>query len=44
MSFIDNDPPKHADIGSLTHPERLSIYGKKGSLLNEAMKGNCCPL
>ena len=34
MSFIDNDPPKHLDIGSLTHPERTSIYGTKGSLLN----------
>ena len=38
MSFIDNDPPKHADIGSLTHPERLSIYKRKGSLLNACRK------
>ena len=38
MSFIDNDPPKHLDIGSLTHPERLSIYNKKGSLLNACRK------
>ncbi len=38
MSFIDNDPPKHADIGSLTHPERLSIYNKKESLLNACRK------
>ena len=38
MSFIDNDPPKHSDIGSLTHPERLSIYNKKGSLLNACRK------
>jgi hypothetical protein len=28
MSYIDNDPPKHTDIGSLTHPERLSIFQK----------------
>ena len=33
MSFIDNDPPKHADIGSLRHPERLSVYSRKGNLL-----------
>ena len=38
MSFIDNDPPKHADIGSLTLPEKLSIYNKKGSLLNACRK------
>ena len=39
MSFIDNDPPKHADIGSLTYPERLSVYSKrKGSLLNACRK------
>ena len=38
MSFIDNDPPKHADIGSLTHPESLSIYNRKGSLLNACRK------
>ena len=38
MSFIDNDTPKHADIGSLTHPERLSIYKRKGSLLNACRK------
>lgn len=38
MSFIDNDPPKHADIGSLTHPERLSVYNRKGSLLNGCRK------
>lgn len=38
MSFIDNDPPKHADIGSLTNPERLSVYNRKGSLLNACRK------
>jgi len=38
MSFADDHPPKHADIGSLTHPERLSIYNKKGSLLNACRK------
>ena len=38
MSFIDNDPPKHSDIGSLRNPERLSIYNKKGSLLNACRK------
>lgn len=38
MSIIDSDPPKHADIGSLTHPERLSIYNRKGSLLNAYRK------
>ncbi|MBQ7880275.1 MAG: hypothetical protein IJ358_00305 [Clostridia bacterium] len=38
MSSIDNDPPKHADIGSLTHPERLSIYNRKRSLLNARRK------
>lgn len=38
MSFVDNDPPKHADIGSLTRPERLSVYNRKGSLLNACRK------
>ena len=38
MSFIDNDPPKHSDIGSLRNPERLSIYNRKGSLLNACRK------
>ena len=38
MSFIDNDPPKHLDIGSLRHPERTSIYRTKGSLLNACRK------
>lgn len=38
MSFVDNDPPKHADIGTLTHPERLSVYNRKGSLLNACRK------
>ena len=38
MSFIDNDPPKHLDVGSLLHPERLSIYSRKGNLLNRCRK------
>ena len=38
MSFIDNDPPKHADIGSLRNTERLSIYNRNGSLLNACRK------
>lgn len=38
MSFIDNDPPKHLDVGSLLHPERLSIYSRKGNLLNRCCK------
>ena len=38
MSFIDNDPPKHLDIGSLKHPERTSIYGRKGHLLSDCQK------
>ena len=38
MSFVDDHPPKHADIGSLRHPERLRIYNKKGSLLNACRK------
>ena len=38
MSFIDNDPPKHSDFGSLRNPERLSVYNRKGSLLNGCRK------
>ena len=30
MSFIDNDPPKHLDVGSLTKDESINIY-KAGS-------------
>ena len=40
MSFIDNDPPKHADIGSLTHPERLSIFQKTRLRLEGRNKGH----
>jgi len=33
MSFFDNDPPKHLDIGSLTEGKDFNIYtsdnGKK---------------
>ena len=33
MSFFDNDPPKHLDIGSLTEGKNFNIYtsdnGKK---------------
>ena len=30
MSFVDNDPPKHLDIGSLHREESVNIY-KSGS-------------
>lgn len=38
MSFVDNDPPKHLDVGSLTDPDKMSIYGRKRSLLNGCRK------
>jgi len=28
MSFVDNDPPKHLDVGSLTDPDKTSIYNR----------------
>ncbi|MBO4936878.1 MAG: hypothetical protein J6C90_00970 [Clostridia bacterium] len=31
MSFIDNDPPKHLDIGSLTSGKNYNIYNSKES-------------
>ena len=26
MSFVDNDPPKELDVGSLTSDESINIY------------------
>ena len=31
MSFIDNSPPKHLDIGSLVSGENTTIYNSKQS-------------
>ena len=30
MSFFDNDPPKHLDVGSLTREDSVNVY-KAGS-------------